>query len=122
MRACDLTRVSTVKSACSLGESGVAADQDSIGWIDIDSSTDLVTGFIVMFNGSLSMMDGAPVTATPMTQFDFTEIEDQGFTILHVANPNDVPANVTFQLVGSDGTIRAITTHAPPIPPRSAVR
>jgi len=85
------------------------ADQDSLGWINIDSSTNIVTGFTVTFNGSLSMMDGAPVTAAPMTQFDFTEIEDQGFTILHVANPNDSPANVTFQLVGSDGTIRTAT-------------
>ena len=81
-------------------------DQHAFGWIDIESSIDAVTGFTITFNASLSMIDGAPISPDTMTQFVFTEIEDQGFTELHVANPNISPANVTFQLVQSNGMLR----------------
>jgi hypothetical protein len=78
-----------------------------VGWIDIDSSIDAITAFTLTFNASLTMMDGAPLSGTPLTQFVFSEIEDQGFTDLNVANPNQTPGTVTFQLVQGDGTTRA---------------
>lgn len=78
-------------------------DEHAVGWVEIDSSVDGLTAFMSAFNSSLSMMDGAPVSTTPLTQFVFTEIEGQGFTQLHVANPNDHPAKVTFQLVQPNG-------------------
>jgi len=77
-----------------------------VGWIAIDSSTDAVTCFSLIFNASLSMMDGAPVSSTMTTQAVFTEIEGDGFTDIHVVNPNGGPANVIFNLRQADGTIR----------------
>ncbi|MBZ5496038.1 MAG: hypothetical protein LAP85_06505 [Acidobacteriia bacterium] len=87
-------------------------DKHAIGWIDIDSSIKQVTGFTLTFNASLSMMDGAPVTSTFLKQFVFPEIEDQGFTDLHVANPDTISANITFQLVQSNGMIRDSASRA----------
>lgn len=82
-------------------------DRQALGWISVDSSSDAVNGFTVVFNLSLTMMDGAPITAAPLTQFVFPEIEDQGFTDIHIANPDSSPAHITFQLVSSYGTIVA---------------
>jgi hypothetical protein len=78
-----------------------------IGWISIDSSVDAVTCFSISFNASLSMMDGAPVSSELVTQAIFTEIEDQGFTSIHVVNANNIAANIMFNLRQADGTVRA---------------
>ncbi len=82
-------------------------DQNMLGWINVDSTSDAVSGFTVVFNLSLTMMDGAPVTAVPLTQFVFPEIEGQGFTDIHIANPDSSAAHITFQLVSPNGIILA---------------
>jgi hypothetical protein len=82
------------------------ADQNSIGWMRVDSSSDAVTGFTLIFDAGLSMLDGAPVSDEPMTQFVFTEIDDRGFTDIHVANANNAPANIRFDLMQSNGMVR----------------
>jgi hypothetical protein len=82
-------------------------DKHPIGWITIDSNIDAVTCFCLLFNASLSMMDGAPVSSTLVTRAVLTEIEDQGFTDIHVINANNTPANVMLALRREDGTIRA---------------
>ena len=82
-------------------------DIDAIGWIEVESSIEAVTGFTLIFDSSLSMMDGAAVSDTPLTQFLFTEIDDSGFTMLNIANPNLFQANLRLQLVQSNGVVSA---------------
>jgi hypothetical protein len=50
------------------------------------------------------------VSSRTLTSFVFPEIEDLGFTQLHLANPNSTATNVTFDLVRSDGSTRSSAT------------
>ena len=77
-----------------------------VGWFKVESTALGIVGFFLSFNGSLSVLDGADAFSTTSTSFVFTEIEDQGFTQLHVVNPNIEPASLTFDLLSSDGTTR----------------
>lgn len=78
-----------------------------VGWIKVESTVNKVVGFFLMFNGRLDTMDGADVSSQTLTSFVLPEIEDAGFTQIHVANPNSNAATVTFELVKGDGATRA---------------
>ncbi len=78
-----------------------------IGWIKLDSSAPGVTGFTLMFNSSLSVLDGAPVFLMPFVSSLLSEVEDEGFTQIHIANPNEEQVPVRIDLVRQDGTARA---------------
>jgi hypothetical protein len=87
---------------------GLAAAQP-IGWIDIASSTNTVTGFTTFFNRSGSLVDGSPVLDTPTTAFVFPELDEEGSTMFFVANPSAALANIQLALFTSDGTVRSFT-------------
>ncbi len=78
-----------------------------IGWIKLDSSATGVSGFTLMFNGSLSVLDGAPAFVTPVVSSILSEVEDEGFTQIHIANPNEDQVPIRVDLVRQDGTARA---------------
>src|SRR5262249_26771610 len=63
--------------------------------------------YFMMFNASMSVLDGANVSAATFQSFVFPEIEPDGFTRFHAANPSDAEANLVFQLIGSEGNVRA---------------
>jgi subtilisin family serine protease len=79
-----------------------------VGWMKAESSIRKLVGFFLAFNGSLTSQDGADCSSSTLSSFIFPEIEDQGFTQIHVANP-DPSTNtlLTFNLIRSDGTQRA---------------
>jgi hypothetical protein len=79
----------------------------AVGWMRLESTVKKVVGFFLTFNGSLSFLDGADVGPGTLQSFVLPEIEDGGFTRIHVANPDAASATVTFELVKSDGTVRA---------------
>lgn len=74
-----------------------------VGWIALTSTIRQIVGFFLMFNGSLTTLDGADVSSATASSFILPEIEDQGTTQIHVVNPNGEPAKITFQLYGADG-------------------
>ncbi len=78
-----------------------------VGWLRVESTVPKVAGFFLTFNDSLTTMDGASVSSATTTSFVLPEIEDQGFTQIRVANPDASEAEVTFELRGSDGKVRA---------------
>jgi hypothetical protein len=41
-----------------------------------------------------------------VSSFILPEIEDQGFTQIHITNPDPAPATLTFELYKGDGTLR----------------
>jgi len=77
------------------------------GWFKIESTVRNLAGFFLMFDASLRVMDGADVSSKTTTAFVLPEIEDLGFTQLHVANPNAGGTTLTLELVGADGRTRA---------------
>ena len=86
-------------------------NQNPIGWIEVHSILNKLVGFFLMFNGTLSILDGADVSSDSLLHFIFPEIEDEGFTQIHVANPNPMTTSLTIELLKSDGTSRAPATH-----------
>ena len=76
------------------------------GWLKVEGNVSEVVGFFLAFNAGLSVLDGASVSANTATSFVFPEIEDLGFTRIHVVNPNPDAASVTLELLRSDGTPR----------------
>lgn len=81
-----------------------------VGWFKLESTVSKIVGFFLMFNGSLTFLDGADVSSKTMTAFVFPEVQDLGFTHftqIHIANPNSQSATINFDLVMSNGMTRA---------------
>ena len=77
-----------------------------MGWVKVESTEPKIVGFFLNFNDRLSFLDGADVSSITMSSFVLPEIEDQGFTQIHITNPDPAPATLTFELYRSDGTLR----------------
>jgi glucose/arabinose dehydrogenase len=78
-----------------------------IGWIRMRSSFADVAPFFLSFNSSLTVMDGAPATALPLPVAVLPEIEEGGFTQIHVGNPHPESINIRLELMSSAGTSKA---------------
>jgi phosphodiesterase/alkaline phosphatase D-like protein len=85
-------------------------NEGRIGWIKLESTGVDVAGFTLMFNSSLTVLDGAPAFVTPYVSSMLTEIEDEGSTQIHIANPNEDQVPVLLDLVRQDGSVRASAT------------
>jgi hypothetical protein len=83
------------------------ASGNPIGWLKLETDVAQVTGFFLSFNGALTHLDGADVTSDTVTSFILPEVAENGFTQVHVANPGVDAATLTFELMKSDGTLRA---------------
>lgn len=81
--------------------------RESTGWIQLNSTAGKIAGFFLMFNRSLSILDGVDISDVTLNSFVFPEVEDQGFTKLHCANPNSGPVTLTLTLVSFNGSERA---------------
>jgi hypothetical protein len=79
----------------------------ALGWMKLESTVRKLVGFFLTFNGSLTFLDGADVSSGTVTSFVLPEIEDGGFTQVHVANPDAAAATLTLELIRSDGTLRS---------------
>jgi len=77
-----------------------------VGWAKVESTVPKTVGFFLTFDNTLSTMDGADVSATTLTSFVLPEIEDQGTTQIHIANPDTATADLRLELYKSDGTQR----------------
>jgi len=78
-----------------------------VGWMKLESSVSKLVGFFLTFNATLGIQDGAEVSFGTLTSFILPEIEDQGITQIHVANPDPTAFSLlTFNLIKSDGTQR----------------
>ncbi len=79
------------------------AQSASKGWIKLESSAAALRGFFLMFDGKLSLMDGANFAHEALTDFVFAEIEAAGATRIEVINKNPYAVDVTFELINSSG-------------------
>jgi hypothetical protein len=79
----------------------------ALEWIEIQSSSQDVAGFAMVFDAGLWKLDHTELLPQALTDFLFAEIGDGGATSLHISNPNAVAAKMTFQLFQSDGLPRA---------------
>jgi len=86
-------------------------DLDPIGWVEVDSVLSKLVGFFLMFNSSVTILDGADVSGGSLFHFIFPEIDPEGFTNLHIANPSASSLSATIDLVKSDGTPRTTSVN-----------
>ncbi len=80
-----------------------------LGWSFINSSTARLVGFFLTFDDALSLMDGADISTSLLSSLVLPETGSQGYTKLLLANPSGNAANVTIDLVNTDGTVRSTT-------------
>jgi hypothetical protein len=80
---------------------------DTVRAIQLESSTNRIAGFFLMFDNNLTRQDGADLSATPLTTFIMPEIDAAGLTRIQVANPNSKPATISFTLMNARGGQRA---------------
>lgn len=91
--------------------SGLSAS-DRTGWFRVESSgATKVVGFFLAFNETLTTLDGTDASSKTLASFVLPEIEDSGFTQIHVANPSTAPALITLELLKADGTPRVPAIH-----------
>jgi hypothetical protein len=93
---------------------GAAELPASIGTVKVESPSDKITGFFVMYENALTRLDGAAVSSTPLHYFLIPEIEAAGGTRIHALNPNAIAAALTFSLVSSHGEVRSSAARALP--------
>jgi len=86
------------------------SNSHSVGYIRVESTADRITGLFTIFDSdldsNLSMLDGTNLGAEPLTTFVFPEIESGNYTKVNISNNNPDSVNLTFELVGADGTVR----------------
>jgi len=79
----------------------------SSGWGQLESTTANTTGFYLIFDSGLSLMDGGNFADSPLTDFAFTEIQTDGYNKINIINNNFEPANVMIDLMRTNGTVRS---------------
>jgi hypothetical protein len=76
------------------------------GWIQVDSTSARTPGFFLMFDTELSVLDGTNLLTQPLVSFVLPALEEQGYTLIMIQNPNPQPALVKLELVSSTGAVR----------------
>jgi hypothetical protein len=76
------------------------------GWLKLESTEKQIAGFFMMFNDSLTFLDGANASLEGMQEFVLPEVGDRGETAVYIANPDGASATVTFELRKGDGQQR----------------
>ena len=82
-------------------------EQKTAGWCRVDSAGGHPSGLFLIFNDAVSILDGADASGATMTSFIAPEIQEGGYTRLHLVNPGERTASVELQLIGADGLPRA---------------
>ncbi len=84
------------------------------GWMKADSNIGPLGTFSLTFNDTLDFLDGSTVPSLLLTEFVFTEFDNQGNNLFYVANPSAGTATVNMQLLGPDGAVRASSVQTVP--------
>jgi hypothetical protein len=81
-------------------------DKHQFACVKLENSSGKTVGFFLMFDEKVTVLDGADIASSPISSFILPEIEDLGFTQVHITNPNDEPVSLSFELRKSDGSLR----------------
>jgi hypothetical protein len=82
-------------------------DSLSNGWGKLESTTSDTTGFYLIFDSGLSLMDGGNFAESQLTDFAFTEIQTDGYNKINIINNNPETASLTLDLMRANGTVRS---------------
>jgi len=80
------------------------AGSNSVGWVKLESTSRQIAASFLTYDRSLTVLDGADASVSPLTGFVLPELEEQGVTRVQVVNPNAEPTAINFELVAADGT------------------
>jgi len=79
----------------------------SNAWIKLESTNAATYGFFLVFDSDLNFMDGSNLSDSPLTDFAFIEVQKDGHNRISIANNNPEIAELTLDLIGTDGTTRS---------------
>ena len=80
---------------------GESFQEEGEGWLKLEGTEKRLTGFFMTYNTGNPLpkfSDGANALTAGMEEFVLPEVEELGFTEIHVANPNEEAATVTLEL------------------------
>jgi len=80
---------------------GVGVDPSTVAWLLAASPTDGLTGFFLLINSSITLLDGAdlPVTSQKLV-FNSVRVDASYTTEINLVNPGDSTADLQIQLAG----------------------
>jgi len=80
---------------------GTGVDPSTVAWLLATSPTDGLTGFFLLINSSITLLDGAdlPVTSQKLV-FNFVRVDASYTTEINLVNPGDSTADLQIQLAG----------------------
>jgi hypothetical protein len=77
-----------------------------LGWVRIESDVPQLAGLALYMNGAKTSLESAGASSERSTAFIFPEVEGKSGQI-QVANPAELPVEVTLELMGANGAVRA---------------
>jgi hypothetical protein len=83
-----------------------SCDVTPIAYVKVESTSAKLDAFYMFFDGDLTVLDGANISSTPLTDLVLTEIADAGFTKIDVTNPNPDPVQLTLELRNASGALK----------------
>jgi hypothetical protein len=78
-----------------------------VGWVKLESSNRNIAAFFLTFDSGLTSMDGTDAAANGFGFSVLPELDPEGATEIHVANPNPSAVQLSLSLMGGDGKARA---------------
>ena len=85
-----------------------SCDLGPIAYFMVESTTEKLTGFYMLFDGDLRILDGASMSPTPSGEFVLPEIAKTGFTKIDIVNPSAEQAQLRIELRKAAGGSRAV--------------
>lgn len=85
-----------------------SCDLGPIAYFMVESTTERLTGFYMLFDGDLRILDGASMSPTPSGEFVLPEIAETGFTKIDIVNPSAEQAQLRIELRKAAGGSRAV--------------
>jgi glucose/arabinose dehydrogenase len=78
-----------------------------VGWMKLGANSNQIAAFFLSFDSALTVLEGAEAVSTTPGYAVLSEIEAQGLTQVHVANPYPNPSSLTLRLVSPSGATLA---------------
>ena len=81
-------------------------DPATVGWFQVTSPSEDLTGFFLFVNGAITEFDGADLPGSAETIFfNQVRVDSEQSTELNIINPNPMPASLELQLITSNPTV-----------------
>jgi len=83
-----------------------SCDLGRVAYVTIESTTERLAGFYMVYDSNLAVLDGADISRTELDTFVLPEVSEAGFCRIDIVNPTREQAQITFELRNSEGIFK----------------